>query len=122
MVLKDDFYKIKEKTVTDNKISAVIELNPAHEIYKGHFPQQPIVPGVCQMHILKEMLEEATNKKLRPGNGDNIKFTGMIIPGQTSLVNVELTYENKEGMIAADAKLFSGETVFTKYKGKFKIL
>jgi 3-hydroxyacyl-[acyl-carrier-protein] dehydratase len=122
MLLKDDFYKVIEKTSAENKINAVIELNPAHGIFKGHFPQQPIVPGVCQMHVLKEMMEEHTGKKLRMGNDDNIKFTGMIIPDQNLLVNIELTFQYKDDMIAAEAKLFAGETVFTKYKGKFKIV
>lgn len=122
MVLKGSFYKVKERTASENKINAVIELDPAHEIYKGHFPQQPIVPGVCQMQILKEMLEEASGKKLRMGNNDNIKFTGMIIPDQNPVVNIELSYQDKEGMIAAEAKLFSGEMIFTKYKGKFKVM
>jgi 3-hydroxyacyl-[acyl-carrier-protein] dehydratase len=122
MVLKGDFYKVKEKSSAENKINAVIELNAAHEIYKGHFPQQPIVPGVCQMQIIKEILQDTTGKKLRMGNGDNIKFTGMIIPDKDPLVHIELTYQDKDGMLTAEAKLFAGEIVFTKYKGKFKIV
>jgi 3-hydroxyacyl-[acyl-carrier-protein] dehydratase len=119
MKLLNDFYIIKERTASENKITAVIELNPSHKIYEGHFPGQPIVPGVCQMQILKEFLEETTGKKLQAGHGDNIKFTGMIIPNQNPLVNIEITYGDKDGMLAVDAKLFSGETIFTKYKGKF---
>jgi 3-hydroxyacyl-[acyl-carrier-protein] dehydratase len=122
MALKDDFYTVKEKSSAENKINVVIELNAAHEIYKGHFPQQPIVPGVCQMQIVKEILEETTGKKLRMGNGDNIKFTGMIIPNKDSLVHIELTYQDKDGMLTTEAKLFAGDIIFTKYKGKFKIL
>lgn len=120
MELRNDFYTVKEKTAGENKITAVIELNPSHKIYEGHFPGQPIVPGVCQTHILKELLEETTGKKLRAGNGDNIKFTGMIIPNQNPLVNIEISYMDKDAMLATDAKFFSGETIFTKYKGKFK--
>lgn len=120
MVLKGDFYKVKEKSAAENKISAVIELNAAHEIYKGHFPQQPIVPGVLQVHILKELLEEQSGKKLFMHGGDNIKFTGMIIPEQSPVINIEMNYQLKENELIADAKLFSGETVFTKFKGKFK--
>lgn len=119
MFLRNDFYTVKEKASSDNKITAVIELNASHKIYEGHFPGQPIVPGVCQLQILKEFLEEATGKTLRAGNGDNIKFTGMIIPDKNPLVNIEITYGDKDGMVAVDAKLFSGETIFTKYKGKF---
>lgn len=120
MVLKGDFYKVKEKSAAENKVSAVIELNIAHEIYKGHFPQQPIVPGVLQIQILKELLEELVGKKLQMSDGDNIKFTGMIIPEKSPVINIELSYQDKENELVVDARMFFGETVFTKYKGKFK--
>lgn len=119
MNLQGDFYTIKEKSKMEGKINALIELNPSHKIYEGHFPGQPIVPGVCQMQILKEFLEEATGKKWQAGHGDNIKFTGMIIPTKSPLVNLEIIYSDKEGMMVVDAKFFSGEITFTKYKGKF---
>lgn len=122
MNLKNDFYTVKEKTTAENKIIAVIELNASHKIYEGHFPGQPIVPGVCQMQILKEFLEEAMGKKLQAGQGDNIKFTGMIIPDKNPMVNIEISYQDKDGMLAADAKFYSGEIIFTKYKGKFKTI
>lgn len=120
MVLKGNFYKVKEKSVAENKVSAVIELNIAHEIYKGHFPQQPVVPGVLQIQILKELMEELVGRKLLMTNGDNIKFTGMIIPEKSPVINIELNYQDKENEFVVDARMFFGETVFTKYKGKFK--
>lgn len=118
--LKDGFYKVLElKRVSENQILAVIEINQAHDIYKGHFPNQPIVPGVCQIQIVKELLEELVGKKLKMTHGDNIKFTGMIIPNQTPVVNLEVNYKMNDLEIICDAKLSFGETIFTKYKGKF---
>jgi 3-hydroxyacyl-[acyl-carrier-protein] dehydratase len=120
MVLQGDFYRIREKNSSGNQVSAVIELNVDHAIYKGHFPQQPIVPGVCQVQIIKELLEGLMGKKLQMTHGDNIKFTGMIIPTQSPVVNLEVNYQLKESEIICDAKLFFEGTMFTKYKGKFK--
>lgn len=118
--LTDKFYKVLElKKVSDNQILAVIEINKDHDIYKGHFPNQPIVPGVCQIQIVKELLEELIGKKLKMTHGDNIKFTGMIIPNQTPVVNLEVNFKMNELEIICDAKLSFGETTFTKYKGKF---
>ena len=118
--LKDKFYKVLElKKVSENQILAIIEINQAHDIYKGHFPNQPIVPGVCQIQIIKEVLEELIGKKLQMTHGDNIKFTGMIIPNQTPVVNLEVNFKMNELEIICDAKLSFGETTFTKYKGKF---
>lgn len=53
MLLKD-FYKIisLENTV-DSKYKAVISINEQHDVFKGHFPGNPIMPGVCMMQIIK---------------------------------------------------------------------
>lgn len=118
--LRNDFYTVKEKKqVSESQVSVIIELNQDHAIYKGHFPDQPIVPGVCQIQIVKELLEDLVGKKLKMITGDNIKFTGMIIPNLSPIVNIDLNYLNKDEEIVCDAKLFFGDTIFTKYKGKF---
>jgi 3-hydroxyacyl-[acyl-carrier-protein] dehydratase len=120
--LKDDFYTVKQSGNAENTLRALIVLNAAHGIFAGHFPQMPIVPGVCQAQIIKELLEEEVDAKLFLHKGDNIKFTGMIIPTQTPEVHIEIVYEHEGDEIIADAKLFFENTVFTKYKGKFKIM
>ena len=121
--LRNDFYTVKEKKkISDNEISVVIELYQQHSIYSGHFPDQPIVPGVCQIQIVKELLEDLMGKKLNMITGDNIKFTGMIIPTQSPIVNIDVNYEIKDSEIVCDSKLFFGKTIFTKYKGKFKAI
>ena len=118
--LKDEFYKVLElKKMSENQILATIEINKDHDIYKGHFPNQPIVPGVCQIQIVKEVLEELIGKKLQMTHGDNIKFTGMIIPDQTPIVNLEVNFKMNGLEIICDAKLSFSEITFTKYKGKF---
>ena len=119
--LRNDFYTVKEKNqISDKQISVVIELNQEHAIYSGHFPDQPIVPGVCQIQIIKELLEDLMGKKLKMITGDNIKFTGMIIPNLSPIVNIDVNYQIKDSEIVCDSKLFFGDTIFTKYKGKFK--
>jgi 3-hydroxyacyl-[acyl-carrier-protein] dehydratase len=36
-----------------------IELNPTHAIFSGHFPNNPILPGVCALQIAKELLQKS---------------------------------------------------------------
>ncbi len=119
--LRNDFYTVKEKRqISEKEISVVIELNQTHPIYSGHFPDQPIVPGVCQIQIVKELLEDLMGQKLKMITGDNIKFMGMIIPNLSPIVNIDVNYQINDSEIVCDSKLFFGETIFTKYKGKFK--
>ena len=62
-MLLENFYKIIHiKEREDGKQAIEIELNPGHVLYQGHFPGQPVVPGVCTLQIIKESAEQiATN-------------------------------------------------------------
>lgn len=118
--LLNDFYTVTSiEKPEENKLLANIQLNAAHVVFKGHFEQMPVVPGVCQTQIIKELLQEVLNKNLVLTNGNNIKFTGMIIPTQNSKINVELTYTEIENKYVVEAKLFFENTIFTKFKGTF---
>ena len=46
-------------TILEDKGQEVkIRLNPDHEIYRAHFPGNPITPGVCIVQIISEVLGE----------------------------------------------------------------
>ena len=52
-MLLENFYKIIHiKEREDGKQAIEIELNPGHVLYQGHFPGQPVVPGVCTLQII----------------------------------------------------------------------
>ena len=120
--LLNDFYTVDKIEHQDNMVKATVSLNAAHSIFKGHFEQMPVVPGVCQTQIIKELLETQMNKTLLMTKGDNIKFMGMIVPQQHPKVNVEISYSLAETTLKTDAKLYHENTTFTKFKGEFVII
>jgi 3-hydroxyacyl-[acyl-carrier-protein] dehydratase len=81
--LLDGFYKVNNLAITDNKATANITINKDHDIFKGHFPCNPITPGVCMMQIIKEITEKIVKKKLFMQSGINIKFMAIINPFKT---------------------------------------
>lgn len=118
--LLNDFYTIENQTLlADGKISATILFNANHSIFKGHFEQMPVVPGVCQTQLIKEIFQEEIKKDLVLSKGINIKFTGMIVPQEHPKVFVEITYKSENEIYSIDAKLFFDTIVFTKFKGEF---
>ena len=65
-MLLENFYKIIHiKEREDGKQAIEIELNPGHVLYQGHFPGQPVVPGVCTLQIIKESAEQIANQPLQ---------------------------------------------------------
>lgn len=121
--LKNDFFTLNRHTATgDQSFLAEIALNAAHPVFKGHFEQMPVVPGVFQTQVIKELLQEQVGANLLMVAGNNIKFMSMIVPAQHPQVNVEISYRSDENKWLAEARLFWENTTFTKFKGSFILL
>ena len=120
MILKDDFYTIVQLTEDDTTIRATLKLNPEHRIFAGHFPGQPVVPGVCMVQMIKEILETAIGKSTMLKQADYIKFLSVINPMEEKPVNALVQYSDKgtEG-IHTIASLHCEERVCMKLKGVF---
>jgi len=86
-MLKDDFFYIQSVNDEQGVISAMLEINPSHKIFQGHFPGQPVVPGVCMMEMVKEITEMVTGKEMFLQKADNILIFGS---GPTGLMHMIL--------------------------------
>jgi 3-hydroxyacyl-[acyl-carrier-protein] dehydratase len=120
MLIKD-FYEITEFRFTENQVLAKISLNPDHEVYEGHFPEQPVVPGVIQLQIVKELLEKAVDQKLTLNEMAFSKFLNMIVPQNSSTLAVLIEFNLKENYYSFSAVIKNEEIIFTKGKGKFSV-
>jgi len=119
MLLINDFFYVQSSSHTDGTIAAHLRLNAAHRIFKGHFPGQPVVPGVCMVQIIKEMLEAALGKTLQLRKADHIKFLAVIDPRKSIDVDAAIRYTCSEDHYEVTASLFKDETVYLKLRGNF---
>lgn len=121
MLLVNDFFYLQSSSHTDGTIAAQLRLNAAHRIFEGHFPGQPVVPGVCMVQIIKEILEAALGKTLQLQKADHIKFLAVIDPGKSVDVDAAIRYTCSENSYAVTASLFKEGTVYLKLRGNFTI-
>ncbi|MDE1192011.1 MAG: 3-hydroxyacyl-ACP dehydratase [Arachidicoccus sp.] len=116
-MLKDNFYTIIDFRKEENIVHAEIELNEQHEIFKGHFPNQPVVPGVCWMQIAKEILTYSLNKKLFLNHADDIKFLKMHNPNEQKNMEVKINYSlEKNDIINANIIFQKEDTIYCKIR------
>lgn len=115
MLLKD-FYKINSLENTDGqRYVANIRLNKDHEVFSGHFPGNPVTPGVCMMQIIKELTQEAVNAPLTMKSASNIKFMALINPEINPELKLELDITvADDGTVKVKNTSYFDETVVLK--------
>lgn len=120
-LLDSIFLKIINTETEENKVIFEVSLNAKHPIYQGHFPNRPIVPGVCTLQMVRELLEVNFNKKLTFVSSKNMKFNGMIDPNITPKITFEILVLPTEltKQINVRVKVFYQEIVFCKYDGTY---
>ena len=120
-MLKSDLYVLNEFSAIGNKIEGTITFRPEHPIFKGHFPGQPIVPGVCMVRIVKEVAERHHRKKLKLTTADTIKFLSVIDPELNHTIRLVIETELEDDVYHTKAVLSRSETTYFKFNGIFEI-
>ena len=122
-MLRMALYKL-EKISTDSELSDYqysIQLDPEHAIFKGHFPGQPVLPGVCQIELLSNSLEQEIGKQVYLENAKNIKFLKIIDPLISKHLQLKVSIlESSLENIRISAVIDASEGVYFKFKGTFK--
>ncbi|MBU0763464.1 MAG: 3-hydroxyacyl-ACP dehydratase [Bacteroidetes bacterium] len=122
-MLLNDFFKIKRiKKDKSNTGSATVrvEINRLHAVFDGHFPGNPIVPGVCQLQMIKEILSELEGKTYYLKKGIDIKHIGIIVPGEPPLLDFNLDYSaESDDSVSMNCTITAEDKTFLKFRGVF---
>ena len=121
MLLKD-FYTIETiEHYNTNKYLVGIVLNKEHDIFKGHFPNNPVTPGVCMLQIIKEVSQNILKKNLFLKQANNVKFMALINPEAHSKLNlnIEIIENENNERVVKNITTF-GETVALKLTSIYK--
>jgi 3-hydroxyacyl-[acyl-carrier-protein] dehydratase len=115
-MLQNSFYTLESPPeTTATRVQARIRLNPAHAIFAGHFPGQPVVPGVCMLQIIKELLESAIGQRVQLTKASSVKFLAVLTPQAHEVVSVQLNFESSEdGILLSEATISSGAVRFIR--------
>jgi 3-hydroxyacyl-[acyl-carrier-protein] dehydratase len=116
MILLNDFYNILQRTPAPGVIKATISINKNHRILEGHFPGLPVVPGVCMLQIVRELMEVTSGRELKLTEADNMKFLSVINPEQNTDVDVTINYSEEGEKFIVNATLYAGTVTFFKLK------
>lgn len=143
-MFEGNLYIIENKEVdADGTTKFTLSLLPDSPIYRGHFPDCPITPGVCLLSIIRELTESLRGEKLSLKTVKEAKYVQVVTPetGQIEVYIVEEVKkenisegkrENKEGnkdeykdenkndIVEVKAEVKSGENLCAKFKLQYE--
>ena len=121
MILKNNLYKITYSNIEEKTFH--LELLPDCVIYKAHFPEQPITPGVCIIQIASELLRDLIHSDLELIFVSNAKFLAVINPLETTGIVCtfrKLIFDEKAKCIKVSVVISSSTNIFTKLSLVYK--
>lgn len=93
MLLKQ-FYKIQGSEIQkSSSFETIVKLQKDHPIFKGHFPNLPVTPGVAMLQIIKELTEQQLRLSLFLKSASNVKFLSLVDPNADSILKFHITFE-----------------------------
>lgn len=123
MVLKDFYKVLSEEKTGDTQYNFRILVNADHEVFKGHFPGNPIMPGVCMIQIIKELTESVTKSSLMIQTLANVKFMALINPEVNPELRLELDITNTDDdLVKVKNTTYFNHTVALKLGNVYKKL
>jgi len=114
-------------------VDKIIELEPTRVVgiknvtfnenyFMGHFPDNPIFPGVLQMEALAQTggilalstVEDPENYDTYFVKMDGVKFKRKVVPGDTLILKMELLSPIKRGMVHMQGTVFVGQQIVSE--------
>lgn len=121
MLLKDFYTLVSKNEIGEGNYTIKIRVNASHEVFKGHFPGNPVMPGVCMMQIIKELTEEIIGENLFMQSLSNVKFMALINPDATPDLRLELNIsQSDEGLVKVKNTTYFNDTVALKLASTYK--
>ena len=105
-----------------NSIVGVKNITSNEPFFQGHFPQEPVMPGVLQIEAMAQCggllvlntLEEPERWSTYFMKIDNVKFRQKVVPGDTLLFKVDLLAPVRHGVSSMKGYVFVGDHIVSE--------
>lgn len=82
-------------------ITAAVQLDPDSTWFAGHFPDDPVLPGIAQLGMVQDAIRRSSGEDLSVTNLSRVKFKRLVRPGD--LLSIQAVPDSA----AADTYSFS---------------
>ena len=106
----------------ENYIVGVKNVTANEPFFQGHFPQEPVMPGVLQIEAMAQTggllvlstVDEPSRYSTYFMKIDNVKFRQKVVPGDTLIFHVSFMTELRRGCAVMKGYAFVGEKIVSE--------
>lgn len=108
--------------MSDTHVVGIKNVSSNEEIFEGHFPGNPVFPGVLQMEAMAQtggILAMNTVENPKDWNTyfikmENVKFKKMVTPGDTIIFKLELLSPIRRGIVQMQGTAYVGDKLVSQ--------
>lgn len=117
-MLKDSYFRIIDRSCEGNNHQFTITLLSDHPIYNGHFPGNPISPGVCSIQMIRECCEEILESKVALKSISQCRFITLLTPDKGERLTIDIALTEAEDNVKITAAIADGNSQYVSFKGE----
>lgn len=118
---KKGLYTLEKKGgSTEDKLSVLVKIDGNHEVFKGHFPEMPILPGVYIMQMVKDSLNRFLPGDFQLTKAGTVKFLKPVDPRENTELHLQIGWtEAGDTLNVSVVSYLKDESIHFKLKGAY---
>ena len=122
MRLKDNYYQLAAVYMGNGHGTFHLLLNPDCDVYQGHFPDNPVCPGVFLIGMLKDCVRILTGRKVFVSSIKQCRLTSVATPAACPELKLTVSLQPTEGGGYDVAALLKDEArTYMEYRGRMNV-
>lgn len=92
MLLENKYFKVESGRTADGTAHFHVRLLPDCDVYHGHFPGNPVSPGVCNIEMIRECFCLSIGAEPRIKTIDRSRLTAIASPTASPEMDVDMSW------------------------------
>ena len=113
-------YSVLEVRENKDDINYLIDIDFSHPVFKGHFPEKSVLPGVMMCDIVRHLVSDKLGVKVQLVLAKNIKFSRMIVPSEDNTYNVKISIVEDQEKYNIRAIISQNDDAYFKLNAEYK--
>lgn len=119
---ESDYYTVTSKGKLEGKLIYKVSLHPEASVYDGHFPGNPVSPGVCNVQMITECASDAAGQALQIQAISKCRFLSVVTPEKSRELWIGLELgEPVNGKYTVAARINDGDKICVDFKGELGV-